>query len=133
MRQLKCGWRIGFSLVVVMLIGAFAQAEPHVYRENVAPHWFAGNTRFWYRNDLAEGRRQFVLVDAEKGTRGPAFDHARLAMALGKTIDGSFAADHLPLEDVIYAEDGESFQATVGGKIWRVDLKSYAVEKVGRK
>src|SRR5262249_52027042 len=44
-----------------------------VFKETITPHWFAGNTRFWYRNDLRKGTREFILVDAEKGTRGPAF------------------------------------------------------------
>ena len=33
------------------------------------------------RNDLAEGVREFILVDAVKGKRGRAFDHNRLAAA----------------------------------------------------
>src|SRR5947208_16505896 len=52
-----------------------------VYKDRVEPHWFAGDTRFWYRNDLPRGRREFVLVDAAKGTREPAFDRERLARA----------------------------------------------------
>ena len=35
-------------------------------------------------NDGRDGARTFVLVDAAKGTRRPAFDHARLAEALGR-------------------------------------------------
>ena len=50
------------------------------------PHWMAGDDQFWYRNDLADGAREFILVDAVKGTRQPAFDHARLAEALGKSL-----------------------------------------------
>src|SRR5262249_16918613 len=50
-----------------------------VSKAQVTAHWFHGNTRFWYRNDLAGGTREFVLVDAERGTREPAFDHQKLA------------------------------------------------------
>ena len=28
-----------------------------------------GGDTFWYRNDLADGKREFVLVDAAKGER----------------------------------------------------------------
>ncbi len=41
-------------------------------------------TRFWYRNDLAGGAKEFVLVVPEAGTREPAFDHVRLASSLSK-------------------------------------------------
>ena len=55
-----------------------------VYKDRITPHWFAEGTRFWYRNDLKGGTREFVLVDAEKGTKAPAFDHKKLAAALSK-------------------------------------------------
>src|SRR5262245_14917223 len=54
----------------------------HVYRDQVEPHWFGagGETnRFWYRVNLPNDSREFILVDATTGKRGPAFDHARLA------------------------------------------------------
>src|ERR1700730_2132096 len=37
--------------------------------------------RFWYRVTTPEGS-EFVMVEAEKGTRAPAFDHSKLAAAL---------------------------------------------------
>jgi dipeptidyl-peptidase-4 len=40
-----------------------------VFRAKVEPHWLPGGDAFWYRNDLAEGKREFVLVDAVKGER----------------------------------------------------------------
>src|SRR5262245_33907876 len=38
-----------------------------VYKAEITPHWFHNNTRFWYRNDLRGGNREFVVVDAESG------------------------------------------------------------------
>ena len=40
-----------------------------VFRAKVEPHWMAGGDTFWYQNDLAEGKREFVFVDAVKGER----------------------------------------------------------------
>ncbi|MCA1947737.1 MAG: S9 family peptidase, partial [Armatimonadetes bacterium] len=60
-----------------------ARISGKVFKERIRPNWLPGGDRFWYRNDLAGGRREFVLVDAPKGQRRPAFDHARLAEALG--------------------------------------------------
>src|SRR4051812_9378313 len=59
-------------------------APGRVYRDRVTPNWFAAGTKFWYRNDLKAGTKEFVLVDAAKGTRGPAFDHVKLAASLSK-------------------------------------------------
>src|SRR5580700_1981696 len=50
-----------------------------VFKMRIAPHWFDQDNRFWYRNDLPGGAREFILVDAERGTRAPAFDHQKLA------------------------------------------------------
>src|SRR5262245_40656292 len=36
-----------------------------VYKASVTPHWFANNTRFWYRNDLRGGGKEFILVEIE--------------------------------------------------------------------
>src|ERR1043166_7052457 len=58
-----------------------------VFRDQVAPHWFKNDSRFWYRNDLREGAKEFVLVDAEKGIRAAAFDHQKLAASLSKVGD----------------------------------------------
>ena len=35
-----------------------------VSKTRLTPHWFSENDRFWYRNDLAGGKREFVVVDA---------------------------------------------------------------------
>jgi len=43
------------------------------YKTRIRPNWFADNTRFWYRNDLADGVRQFIMVDALNGLRAAAF------------------------------------------------------------
>ena len=40
-----------------------------VFRDRVDTHWFADSTKFWYRNDLAGGMKEFVLVDADSGSR----------------------------------------------------------------
>ncbi len=40
-----------------------------VFKTKVEPHWFDNGDKFWYRNDLPGGKREFVLVDAVKGTR----------------------------------------------------------------
>src|ERR1051326_6172985 len=58
--------------------------NPLVFRSNVRPSW-QGDQRFWYRITTPEGS-EFVLVDTAKGTRAPAFDHAKLAAALSAAI-----------------------------------------------
>src|SRR5687767_2076822 len=54
------------------------------------------STKLWYRKTV-KGGHEFVLVDAVARTKGPAFDHARLAMSLSAAAKGTYVAEALPL------------------------------------
>src|SRR5271155_1763673 len=69
-----------------------------VFQNTVRPTWMADD-RFWYRNTLADGA-EFVLVDPARGTRVPAFDHARLAVALSKAAGVVYGAHSLPVQEI---------------------------------
>ena len=96
------------------------RTQGKVFRDRVTPHWFSNNDRFWYRVDLAGGTREFIGVDAVKGERKPAFDHARLAASLSKVTEASIAADRLPL-DFIQVEDDGKVRFEANGKGWSYD------------
>ncbi len=101
------------------------RSSGEVYKAKVTPHWFGNNTRFWYRNDLAGGTREFILVDAEKGTRVPAFDHQRLAAALSKAATKEFKSTRLPFDTIEFVDDAKALRFTVDKKAWKCDLASY--------
>ncbi|MHC4083618.1 MAG: DPP IV N-terminal domain-containing protein [Planctomycetota bacterium] len=101
-----------------------------VFKQRVNPHWLAGNTKFWYRNDLADGASEFIFVNAETGTRQRAFDHKRLAGALAKATGKDIQTDRLPIEKLKFSESGSQLQFTSGGKRWKCDLRSYEVRQV---
>ncbi len=92
-----------------------------IFKDRITPHWFAEDTRFWYRNDLAGGAKEFILVVADRGTREPAFDHVRLATSLSEATGAEIEADRLPFDDIAYVDDG---RARVPGR--RRDLEVYA-------
>jgi dipeptidyl aminopeptidase/acylaminoacyl peptidase len=98
-----------------------------VFKARVTPHWFAGSTRFWYRNDLRGGAREFIDVDAARGVREPAFDHAKLAAALSQATGKPFAADRLPLDNIEFAEGEDSVRFAAEGKGWKFDRHSGAL------
>ncbi|HIJ52937.1 MAG TPA: prolyl oligopeptidase family serine peptidase [Planctomycetes bacterium] len=108
-----------------------------VFKQQVEPHWLAGNTQFWYRNDLAGKAREFILVNAETGTREPAFDHERLATALAQAAGKEIQADRLPIDKLKFSESGAvrkdsigELQFRSGGKQWKCSLRSYEVREV---
>ena len=107
-----------------------AAAASRVYHERVTPHWFAGNNKFCHRNALENGRSEFVLVDADAGTRGPAFDQKRLAAALSRQNGTAVQPDHLPFNTIRFADDGKSFLFPGNNNdVWRCDLSSYELTK----
>ncbi|MGE5294457.1 MAG: DPP IV N-terminal domain-containing protein [Solirubrobacterales bacterium] len=98
-----------------------------VFRDRVTPHWFAGNAKFWYRNDLAGDAREFVLVDAEKGTRTPAFDHEKFAASLSKVLGKTIDAKKLPVERLVFNDAGMQLSFTCESRRWKCDLNSYEI------
>ena len=98
---------------------------PGVYKDRIVPHWFAGDSRFWYRNDLKGGTKEFVLVDAGKGTREPAFDHAKLAAGLSKATEQEYRADRLPFDTITFGDDGKAVRFRAASKTWACNLETY--------
>ncbi len=102
---------------------------PSGLNERLDPHWLAGGSRFWYRVGLPSegGGQRFVLVEAESGKRGPAFDHEKLAKSLGQAAGESIEADRLPIRSIDWTEDGKSLRFAAKGRFWICSLDSYEV------
>jgi dipeptidyl aminopeptidase/acylaminoacyl peptidase len=100
-----------------------------VYKDQLTPRWFADNTRFWYRNDLRGGTKEFIVVDVIKGTREPAFDHKKLAVALSKAAATEYTGDKLPIDRIEFVEDNKAVRFRAGGTTWKCDLTSYECTK----
>ncbi|WCJ57935.1 prolyl oligopeptidase family serine peptidase [Fontisphaera persica] len=106
--------------------------EGKVLNARLTPHWFAGGERFWYRKELAGGAREFVVVDAVRGERRPAFDHARLAEALSRALKKEVPSHRLPMDALEWDAAGQWVQFRAEGKSWRLALASYALSEVPR-
>ena len=84
-----------------------------IYRDRVDPHWFDNSAKFWYRNTLEGDAKEFIAVDADKGTRELAFDHEAVAIAMGGETDPR----RLPVRELEFNEDGSRL-FLVGEKRW---------------
>ena len=100
-------------------------SQGKVFKTTITPHWFQNDTRFWYRNDLKGGAKEFVLVDAEAGKRTPAFDHQKLSAALGKAAGKEYGADRLPFDSIEFVDGMKSVRFRANGATWQCDLTSY--------
>jgi len=140
LRHLALQFFVCFALAVAALPAANGQTtnavrqerrgrggtpERGVYKARLTPHWFADNTKFWYRNDLRNGAKEFILVDAAKASRAPAFDHAKLAAALSQAAGKEFKADQLPFSTIDFSDDGNSVKFSAADKNWQCGLNTY--------
>lgn len=103
--------------------GRYGRRAEGVYKDRITPYWWADGARFWYRNDLTGGTKEFVLVDAERGTRQSAFDHEKLASALSEAAGTTFQADRLPFDSIESNRGAVRFE--LDGAVWQCDLTSY--------
>lgn len=95
-----------------------------VFQNSVRPTWLGGDQgadRFWYRNTLADGA-EFILVDPARGTRLPAFDHAKLAVTLSKAVGTVFAPHQLPFQEIEFSPDAQSVHFNAASKKWKCDI-----------
>lgn len=96
-----------------------------VFKTRVEAHWFANGERFWYRNDGAGGTREFMHVDAARGVRSVAFDHARLAQSLSAATGKPVSSELLPIDSIAFSDDGKALRFRTDEKDWECDLVSY--------
>jgi dienelactone hydrolase len=96
---------------------------PLVFGAGVRPNWLPGD-RFWYRVTRESGA-EFILVDPARGTRAPAFDHARLAAALSTVANAKYEAGKLPFQEITLADDLSTVSFRAAGKGWKCTLSDY--------
>ena len=99
-----------------------------IYIADVSPHWIEKTNRFWYRKDGLNGS-EFVLVDAEQNTSGPAFDHARLAAALSHTAKEEYSASTLPFREIEFVENGKAIHFSIDAARWTCSLDTYDCQR----
>lgn len=134
------------ALLVTTNLPVFGQTEDHpspqqrrgaggprgVYKSTITPHWWAENKKFWYLNQLRGETKEFILVDAEKGVRSAAFDHARLAAALSKASKKTFSAEKLPFSSIEFLDNGKLVKFEAADKTWKCDLSTYDCTEAGK-
>jgi len=68
----------------------------------VTPTWIRQSSRFWYLKKTPAAK-EFLLVDGERNTRAPLFDHEKLAGALSATAGKIYTATALPFDTLNYS------------------------------
>ncbi|MBP2429066.1 hypothetical protein JOH48_003018 [Bradyrhizobium elkanii] len=88
------------------------------------PFWLGEREAFVYRR-TTHGRHQFILVDAEKGVKEPAFDQARLAAALNRASHQNYQPEDLPFDHFELTDKGGRMSFDLENTRWSCELASY--------
>ncbi|MGB7191349.1 MAG: DPP IV N-terminal domain-containing protein, partial [Acidobacteriaceae bacterium] len=93
---------------------------------NVAgqPEWQGDSDTVLYSKSV-EGGHEFMVVDADKLTKEPAFDHAKLAAALSKASKKEYKPFDLPFRNFRFVDHRSAIEFAAEGGGWRCDLSSY--------
>ena len=94
----------------------------YVDRADVRPNWTGHSDQFWYRVLTARGS-EFILVNAAKGSRQPAFDQNKLASALGAKTGDKLEGENLPFNTIQLSEDLKTVSFVYKGQWWHFDRK----------
>ncbi|MGQ9470578.1 MAG: DPP IV N-terminal domain-containing protein [Candidatus Aminicenantales bacterium] len=144
-RQTRLWETVTLWLVFLSTLSLFAQGKLEDYERaaalrqkfqglaiNIADraNWIDKTPRFWYRKTV-KGGHEFVIVDAEKLSKKPAFDHQKLAEALNKETGEKFTAITLPLTMINFVDNEKAIEFEFRDARWRFDLSSYSLKKVG--
>src|SRR5204863_9062059 len=98
-----------------------------VFSGDVTPNWIEKTSRFWYRR-VGPKETTYVLIDADKNTSAPAFDHAQLAAALSKAAKKEFKATELPFESFEFSDGGRAIRFRLEEKQWTCTIASVSGE-----
>lgn len=94
----------------------------------VTPRWIGSGGRFWYVKDGPSGK-QFLIADPAQNTKAVAFDHDKLAAAVGRLSGRAFSATTLPFDRLRFREDQRTLYAEGGGLAVNCDLNAYTCTK----
>ena len=94
---------------------------PLVLGASVRPTWVSGE-RFWYQNLFPLGL-EFVVVDADAGTRARAFDHAGLGRALSSVTGENYDDFQLPFAQFEFMDGGRSISFELGPRSYVCDIR----------
>jgi hypothetical protein len=123
-----------------------AKSQDLVVNTPGAAAWIEDSHRFWYPKSV-KGGTEFVLVDADAGTRKPAFDQDRLAAAISSATGHPYTGLKLPFAPMRprpgvrpvtgataplkFLDEDRAIQFGTGGMLYRCSLTDYTCAKTG--
>ncbi|HUW92340.1 MAG TPA: DPP IV N-terminal domain-containing protein [Bacteroidales bacterium] len=99
-----------------------------VFHSDIMPSWIGSTHMFLYEN-LNPGGREYIIIDADKKIRRPAFDAKKVAAGMVKATGDTLKADNLQLRNIKITDDLKSMTFDYSDTSYTCDLKSYTIKK----
>jgi dipeptidyl aminopeptidase/acylaminoacyl peptidase len=93
-----------------------------------APRWIARSHKAYYRRSV-KGGHDFILVDADAKTKGPAFDHAKIGASLSAATGKTYGALDLPFNAFEFVDGERAIQFAADDATWRCDVAASTCRK----
>ncbi|WP_299703979.1 DPP IV N-terminal domain-containing protein [uncultured Pontibacter sp.] len=93
--------------------------EKLIFTTNLDPHWLKNSDRFWYEYETSNGKNWYIVDPATKSKK-LLFDNAKVASAVTMIVQDPFDAQHLPIQNLKFAEDEKSVQFEIKSSIDQV-------------
>jgi dipeptidyl aminopeptidase/acylaminoacyl peptidase len=106
-------------------------ASGKVYYGEIRPVWIGKTSSFFYENNTPEGTR-YVMVNASRQTKRPAFDQEKFARSLGNITGSKIDPFRLPVSNILFSDRLGSFAFTHDNFNWICNLKDYSIVKGDR-
>ena len=103
-----------------------------IFHTRVIPNRVKYTSLFWYKNDIRKGK-EFILVDAKKKSRKPAFNHQKLAKDLSRLMKKEYQPYDLPFDFFQLAYNARTITFKVDSQYIKCNLKTYKCEKIEEK
>ncbi len=101
-----------------------------IRNDRISATWLGASSKFWYARQEEDGGRTFMLVDPLAGRKGPAFDHTKMAAAVGKITGQSVDPKRLPFTRLDFSTDQKALNVFLNGRTYAIDLSTYEPKEV---
>ena len=109
-------------------LGLRKKYEALVGNVTEAPRWIGRTHRLYYRRSV-KGGHDFIRVDADTKSKGPAFDHARIAASLSTAIGKTYGALDLPFNSFEFVDEEQAIQFVAESATWRCEVAASTCRK----
>ncbi len=101
-----------------------------VFKTSIKAQWQSDQKTFWYSNVLKDSLIEYILVDAEKGTKSILFDEPKLRSAITNFTQKNLPQKSLVIDSINYDAKTSSIALKYDKDYYQVKLSDYSIQKI---